>query len=402
MSWEVAVAMAAMALVLAAAALVRGTVEPQRLPLILPAACVWAGMAALAGLWLWNPYGAWPEWYTFVWLPALVGVLVPAPRPWAVLGIATVAGTAAALVTWGAAAEGLTAGVGPRTRLIPSSRVARFLEGEAGVQPPYQITLSPPSPPPTAPSARGIWTSVGWSARGERRIAVSGGVRHVHLSVDLRDPWALLVRGALVVVVDVALLAGCWLLSVALTGRWRPQLPPILAVLRTSYRARLAVALAGFFVVPLLVLALWSFARLRDDARQDGDLLIGQTLRDAAGTAASLASEPGAALGRSMADLGNRLDADLWLYRDGVLAATTAPVLAELGVVDPFLAPDAFVRLALRDELERTADSRVAGRTIRVGYLVVVSESPQVQEVLAAPQLLDDERVGQQQEDLAP
>src|SRR5207253_2268235 len=52
-------------------------------------------------------------------------------------------------------------------------------------------------------------------------------------------------------------------------------------------------------------------------------------------------------------------------------------------------------------ELERTDDSRVAGRTIRVGYLVVVSESPQVQEVLAAPQLLDDERVRQQQVDLA-
>ena len=111
-------------------------------------------------------------------------------------------------------------------------------------------------------------------------------MRHVHLTVDLRDPWALLVRGALVVVVDVGLLAGCWLLSLALTGWWRPQLPPVFAVLRTSYRARLAVALAGFFVVPLLVLALWSFARLRDDARQDGDLLIGQTLRDAAGTAA--------------------------------------------------------------------------------------------------------------------
>ena len=525
MSWEVAVATAAMALVLAAAALVRGTVERQSLPWILPAVCAWAVLAALAGLWLWNPYGAWPEWYTFVWLPALVGVLVPAPRAWAVLGIATVAGTAAALVTWGAAVEGrlllaerdalglgaaadpraesllsrlgaappappphtagelyawwlasplaadsypaslavwhrsgegepaaeirlasvdlppsllaalvrspetargprverferspgvhyvlvaplaggdvLTVGVGPRTRFIPSARVARFLQGEAGVQPPYQITLSPPSPPPTTPSARVIWTRVGWSVRGERRIAVPGGVRHVHLTVDLRDPWALLVRGVLVVVVDVTLLAGCWLLSLALTGRWHPRLPPLVAVLRTSYRARLAVALAGFFVVPLLLLALWSFARLGDDARQDGDLLIGQTLRDAAGTAATLASERGAAIGRSMVELGNRLDADLWLYRDGVLAGTSAPVLAELGVVDPLLAPDAFVRLALRDELERTADSRVAGRTIRVGFLVVVSESPDVQEVLAAPQLLDDERVRQQQEDLA-
>src|SRR5207253_4980130 len=231
----------------------------------------------------------------------------------------------------------LTAGVGPRTRRNPSSRVARFLQGEAGVEPPYQIALSPPSPPPAQPSLRVIWTRVGWSVRGERRIAVPGGVRHVHLTVDLRDPWALLVRGALVVVVDVALLAGCWLLSVALTGRWRPQLPPILAVLRTSYRARLAVALAGFFVVPLLVLALWSFARLRDDARQDGDLLIGQTLRDAAATAATFASERDAGIGRSMVELGNRLDADLWLYRNGVLAGTTAPVLAELGVLDPLL-----------------------------------------------------------------
>jgi len=219
--------------------------------------------------------------------------------------------------------------------------------------------------------------------------------------VDLRDPWALLVRGALVVVVDVGLLAGGWLLSLLLTGWWRPQLPPVFAVLRTSYRARLAVALAAFFVVPLLVLALWSFARLRDDARQDGDLLIGQTLRDAAASAGALAGGNGAAAGRAMVDLGNQLDADLWLYRDGVLAGTSAPVLAELGVVDPFLAADAFVRLALRDELERTDDSRLAGRTIRVGYLVVGSEAPQVQEVLAAPQLLDDERVRQQQEDLA-
>src|SRR2546429_244969 len=149
----------------------------------------------------------------------------------------------------------LTVGVGPHTRLIPSARVARFLQGEAGVEPPYQIALSPPSPPPAQPSLRVIWTRVGWSVRGERRIAVPGGVRHVHLTVDLRDPWALLVRGALVVVVDVALLAGCWLLSLALLGDWRPQRPAIFTVLRTSFRARLAVALAGFFVVPLLVLA---------------------------------------------------------------------------------------------------------------------------------------------------
>jgi len=39
-------------------------------------------------------------------------------------------------------------------------------------------------------------------ARGERRLELPDGVHHVHLTVDLRDPWALLVRGVLVVVVD--------------------------------------------------------------------------------------------------------------------------------------------------------------------------------------------------------
>src|SRR5207244_29541 len=95
----------------------------------------------------------------------------------------------------GAGADVLTVGVGPRTRLIPAARVARFLQGAPRVQPPYHVTLSPPAPPPAAASARVIWTRTGWSARGERRLELPDGVHHVHLTVDLREPWALLVRG---------------------------------------------------------------------------------------------------------------------------------------------------------------------------------------------------------------
>jgi nitrogen fixation/metabolism regulation signal transduction histidine kinase len=76
-------------------------------------------------------------------------------------------------------------------------------------------------------------------------------------------------------------------------------------------------------------------------------------------------------------------------------------VLDELGLVDPFLAPPVFVRLALQDELELTADGHTAGRPIRVGYRVVLAGPPRELAILAAPQLLDDERVRQQQEDLA-
>jgi two-component system nitrogen regulation sensor histidine kinase NtrY len=296
----------------------------------------------------------------------------------------------------------LTVAVGPRTRLIPASRVAQFLEGAGRVEPPYQISLSLPEPGPAAARRRVLWSRIGWSVRGERLIELPGGVRHVHLRVELRSPWALMVRGALVVLVDAGLLAGCWLLSLLLAEGWTtPRLSPLLTALRTSYRVRLAAALSGFVVLPVLLFAVWSFARLGDEARGAGDLLIRQTLRDAAATAGVLVADRPAALAGSVVDLGNRLDADLWLYRDGVLGGTSAPVLSELGLVDPFLAPQAFVRLALEDELELIADGRTAGRPIRIGYRVVLAGPPEVQAILAAPQLLDDERVRQQQEDLA-
>src|SRR5256884_1874736 len=378
-----------MALILAAAALVRGTSEPQRVPGTLAAAWVWAAGAALAGLWLWQPCGAWPEWYAFVWLPALVGVVVPAPTRWAVCGIATVAGTAAALVTWGAAVEGrlglaerdaaglgreddpaavalldrmghelpapgprtagdlyalwlksplaaedypaslavwtrngdpvaelrlarldlrpplmaalvrspdtrrgprverlervpgvhnvlvaplasgdvLTVGVGPRTLLIAADRVARFLQGDVGAGLPYVPTLSLPSPGPPAESARVIWTRTGWSVRGERRLELSGGVRHVHLRVDLQPggPWALLVRGALVVVLDAGLLGAVWLASLLLVAGGRPPLPPVLPRLRARPRVPLPAPLPGLFVVPGVGVRLGRLAQPPED-----------------------------------------------------------------------------------------------------------------------------------------
>ncbi len=528
LSWQAALAVTAMALILLAAALVRGSKEPERVSWAQPFACAWGALAAIGGLWLWSPHGAWPEWYTFLWLPALVGAILPAPRRWALVGMAVVGGTAAALLTWGAAVEGrlslatrdaqrlgqegdavavallerlsqqvmsptqppprtaadlyalwvgsplvaedypamlalwgegperqpiaelelaqldlrpallstlartatsggepcierlervpgvhyvlitplgngtvLTVGVGPRTRLLPPNRVARFLRGDPGVEPPYAIWLSPPS---HASAAEGTleWRRAGWAARGERQIELPGGARHVHLRIALRGPWALLVRGILVVGLDLALLAGVWLFGLIVAGRggWHARLPALVSTLRTSYRAQLTSVLIAFFVIPGLAFAAWSFARLADEARRSGDLLIRQTLRDAAGGAETIAEDRPETIGRSLAELGRRLDAELWLYRRGVLVATSSPVLAELGLVDPFLAPDAF-RATLADELEFTMDARTAGRPTRVGYSVVASLQPGEQAVLAAPQLLDDERVQQQQEDLA-
>src|SRR6266702_4478609 len=349
LSWQTALAVTAMAFILLAAALVRGAKEPERVSPALPVACAWGAVAAIGGLWLWSPYGAWPEWYTFLWLPALVGAILPARRRWALVGMAVVAGTAAALLAWGAAVEGrlslatrdaqrlghegdsvavallerlsqqvtapshpppqtagdlyalwvgsplvgedypamlelwgagpegpplaelqlaqldlragllstlarsagagpciervegipgvhyilvapldngtvLTVGVGPRTRLLPPNRVARFLRGDPAVEPPYTISLSLPSHAGAVGSTV-EWRREGWAVRGERQVDLPGGARHVHLRVALGGPWSLLVRGILVVGLDVLLLAGVWLFGLIVAEGWQARLP---------------------------------------------------------------------------------------------------------------------------------------------------------------------------------
>ncbi len=522
LSWQAALAVTAMAIILLAAALVRGSTEPTRASWALPVACAWGALATISGLWLWSPHGAWPEWYTFLWLPALLGAILPAPRRWALVGVAVVAGTAAALLTWGAAVEGrlslatrdaqrlgregdpvavallerlseqvtarrrppptsvadlyalwatsslgaedypamlglwntdgvllaelrlasldlrpallstlvrtaegpcveplerspgthyvllaplengtvLTVGVGPRTLYLPPNRVARFLRGAPSIEPPYAITLSLPTHTDTRHLGDVVWRREGWSARGERRIELPEGGSHVHLRVDLRGPWALLVRGVLVVALDVAVLAAVWLFGLVVADGWRPRIATLVATLRMSYRAQLTAVLSVFLVLPVLGFAAWSFARLADESRRAGDLLIRQTLRDAAGGGESVALESPEAVRQSLAELGRRLDAELWLYRRGVLVGTSSPVLAELGLVNPFLATTAF-QATLADELEVTTDARVAGRRTRIGYRVVGPGVPGDQAVLAVPRLLDDESVRQRQEDLA-
>jgi signal transduction histidine kinase len=522
-TWQLAVAAGAMAFAVWAAALVRGPVEPERVPAAVPLAVVWAILVALVGLRLWAPADAWPEWYTYLWLPAIGGSVVPAPRRWALFGIAGVAGTAAALVTWGAAVEGRLAlarrdierlggegdpvavallerlgeevrsgvppasagelyrfwiesplaaqdypavlgiwdsvgtpragvrlapldlppallaalvsvpsrsggarverlsripgvhyvlvaplsdgrrvviGVGPRSRLLPPDRVARFLRGEPAIEPPYAIALSLPDQQVAAPRAH-LWERAGWSVRGERRLDLPGGARHVHARVDLGSPAGLTVRGVLVVLVDLALLALAWLLSQIVAEGWRPRPLPVLATLRASYRSRITVSLMAFFVMPVLAFGLWSFARLTDDARRAGDLLVQQSLRDAALAAGSAALDAPSEGAQEIVNLGRGLDADLWLYRGPRLVGASAPVLGELGLVDAFLDPAVFARLGFEDELDLTIAGQAAGRSLRVGYRVVRAGPPDLQAVLAAPRLLDDERVRRQQTELA-
>ena len=519
MTWQLALALVASALVLVGAALVRGPAPP-------PHGGLWPWVAAglalalgVAGLWLWVPGAAWPDWYPYLWLPLLLVGIKPMPLRSTLATVAVVAGTAAALLSWRATVDGqvavatsdatrlgpapdgeaialteqaaeeallaplpagpgdlyvlyrrsplgggefpvalalwtgegeplaaldlaaldlpaaivqslareaaavgapmgasylrvpgahlvaavpladgrvLTLVVGPRTRLVPPTRIGRFLAGGREAEPPYRIAISPPEPAPTSPPARVRWRRAGWSLRGERLLMLPGGARHVRVQVDLRGPTAVLQRGLLVLLFDVAALALLWLGIEAAGGRLVPAVRARWPRASRSLRLRLTLGLALFFVVPAVAAAAWSWSRLGDEFRRTRESLLRQTLRDAGGVLGPDVRDPGAAL----ATLARRVDADLTLLQDGRLVAVSATVLSDLGLVDLFVPPAAYRRLAFGDDLDVTLRQEASLGDVLAGYRVVRGGAAANPVILGAVELVSDAARARREQDL--
>ncbi len=521
LSWQLAILVSSAAFIVPAAALFRGTGPDNPSPRRIVAGVALAVAAATVGVMVWSPRGGWPDWYTFLWTPALFMVTLPAPRWATVSGIALVAGSAAALVTWGAELAGkiqvaqrdiarvgvepdplavpllerfaeqvdaapaprtgtemyalwhgsalgdqgypshlalwsragtlidelpldsldlplsllstmvrelgpndpqriaqlsrvpgvhyvllarvtqdevMTASVGPRSQLVTPGRIGRLLEPARAESPLYRLTLSPPSGP-TAEPPRPRWRREGWLVRNEYPLLLPSGARVVHAAVDLRGPLPLLVRGVLVVLLDTAVLGALWSLAEVVSGARPPR--PRWRSLSRSFRIRLAATLTAFFIVPAVGFAAWSFTRLNEEVERSRDLLITQTLRDAAITAGGSLTGDSTALNDRLRELSRRIDADLTFYEGGRLMGSSTDVLKDLGVMPQLMDPVAFTSLAMEGELEVTRDGSIPRLRERVGYRVVQPGFPEALGVLATPQLAEDASLAIRRLDLA-
>jgi signal transduction histidine kinase len=519
LTWQIALVLAASAVVLVAAAIVRGRRVPEHVGPWAAVAGSIALAAAVAGLWLWEPAGAWPEWYPYLWVPALLLALKPMPFRGTLATVAIVAGSASALLTWGATTEGrialatrdldglgsapdplaaalldhlvyettseapprtagdlyrlwrtsalgaqgypaslalwspsgerlvsldlaeldlpqpfvqavarealeeglpivrshagvpglhgvagillregvLTVGVGPRSRLMRPSGLARLLSGDPGeTDAPYQTALSPPDRPGGAATAHVAWRRVAWSVRGERVIDLPSGLRHAHALVPLGSASALLQRGALVLVLDCAILALLWLVVELIGGRAIPALRAWMPRAFRSLRARLTVSLGLFFVVPTLAFAAWSYARLGHEFRSARELLVQRTLRDAS---AALGAEPDTS-SAAVIEASHRVDAELLLSEGGRLVAVSSPVLTDLGLTDWLVPAPVFSGLVYGDELEMSAEQEAAPAPTLIGYRLLARGPPASARILAAPELLGDVTLGRREGDL--
>ncbi len=294
----------------------------------------------------------------------------------------------------------LTIGVGPRSRLIEPARLARFLRGERRVIAPYEMSVR--ELPGDIEDNGGIrWRRDGWKVLGVTPLEQQPGVRmELLIDVSLGDLSRSLVRGALLLVWNVVLIAMLWALGEALAGR--AALPAWIGGLIAirSYRARLALVLSGFFILPTLGYAAWTVQRLRGDAERSRDLLISQTLSDASETARQFVDLDPNELRERLTDLTMRLNTDLIWYDGGVLSQARPAVLAELGLLGHFMPPDVYRSAELREESEVTADVAVGGRATRMGYRQFRGAFTDGEGTLAVPRLVDVRDIHSEQEDV--
>jgi signal transduction histidine kinase len=286
--------------------------------------------------------------------------------------------------------------VGPISRLIEPVRLGRFLRGERRLVVPYEMSLGRPITESEAAHGT-VWERSGWVVRGLGSMRpIEEFYYRVHVHVSLGSLGGTLLRGVLVCFWSLFFIGGLWLVGEAVAGSL--AIGPIShwSLWFRSYRIRLAIALASFFILPTIAFAAWSIVRVRMTAATSGDLIIQETLSDAANSARFYAALTSDTLQARLTRLAEQLNADLLWYHDGVLQHASPSALVELGMVDRYLPPGVYRRLVIDAEPRATVEEVVGGHATRVGFHSLSALGA----VLAAPRLVDVRDIQSGREDL--
>jgi signal transduction histidine kinase len=295
------------------------------------------------------------------------------------------------------AAPGMAGGVtavvvAPKSRLFQIDPFARLLglEADPDVEPPYTVRLRGGIIPRSDTSAITWRRDEGSELHGDWIVPTGRAAASAHVEVELRPLDALIQRGALIVLLDLAIVGVLWLASVVAdggAGRW------LRARRRTwgrSFRVRLTFALFAFFVIPALAFAISSYRQLASDATQSRALVVREALR-------ALPTSPEVPL--ALVAESDRIDTPLLLYRGGELHDASDPLYGDLAPIGRFLPPPVEVTLTVRGEDGVTEAERVDGTRSLFGYRVLTtSESPPL--VVAAPARAADVPLGRRRRDL--
>ncbi|MGQ0647453.1 MAG: ATP-binding protein [Gemmatimonadaceae bacterium] len=277
-----------------------------------------------------------------------------------------------------------TAVVAPRSQLIAEDPFAALLglDVPTAVEPPYRLSVS--AGDAIRPISKEEWVRRGDELHGDWLLEAVLGNLHAHVEVELRALDALFARGTLLITLNLVIFGALWLLAALSDRAMLRWLRGRVSRWRSSYRARLTLALFGAFALPAVAFAIWTLNRLRSEDVVSRSLLVQETLR-----AVRVRNELDL---RSEAD---RLQAPLFWYRNGVLTGVSDPLYAELAPIGQFLDPVAGEDVLFG--LEETTNRRISVGAVPtlLGYRVLGDGS-----VLAAPARRSELTLERQQRDV--
>ncbi len=248
----------------------------------------------------------------------------------------------------------------------------------------YQLTLRPAAGALDAPRTpwerRGDHLHADWtvSTGDERAVQI-----HARVGMDAYD--ALIPRGALVVLLNLAVVVLLWTFDVLADGALLRWLRARRGRWRRSYRLQLTVALFAFFVVPAGVFATWSSRRLQADDRASRELLAREVLRRA-----SLVVGPAGPL-----VMGIPPDVPQFLYRGGRLIAASDSLQLAVAPIGRWLDPAVHRALGEGEDLVATRLIRIGERQVLFGFRPLAGDL-----VVAVPARVGDTSLDERRRDL--
>ena len=242
----------------------------------------------------------------------------------------------------------ITVTVPPRRSLERTSVVAPFLGAVQSQD--TRLNLVQARPGASLPEGtHWIRSDAGW--RSEASVRYPEAEYHAHLEVRLPSVGVRLARGVLVIVFDLALLLVLWYLGSAARGA-APRPRTGWLGWAGSFRARITLALFGFFLLPTLVFGWAAYSALAGE--------VARAARAVAERAVAVAVLEFPDAEGDLGELAEHAGTDVLYYYRGELARVSAPEAFELGVYGAWMPPSVYLLLETGDEVSQT-DTRALG-----------------------------------------
>jgi signal transduction histidine kinase len=227
------------------------------------------------------------------------------------------------------------------------------LFGSLGPTPGDPVRLVPVGPGESADLDNGIrWVRRAGLWRGELPIVIAGEEYQANYEVPLPALTVLAARGALLLVLDLALLGLLWWFGAWLADRRTVGGGGALWAVR-SFRARVTLALFAFFALSNLIFGSLAYRTIAGASQRASRVLAERAVNDAAASYFDLFG--------NVDLLANRVGVDVLEYRDGELREGSVEELVSLGLYEGWVPFPVFQTLMAREAVSQTIATAVGG-----------------------------------------